>query len=71
MTIGISQEDNRWGYGEMYDRIICLEAAHDALSKAGHEPGCEFAACTCGATDEFKTARLEFYRQYNKIRRDK
>ena len=71
MTIGISQEDNRIGYTEEYDLRVCLEAAHVALSKTGHEPGCKFTTCTCGTVDEFKIARLEFYRQYNKIRRDK
>lgn len=71
MTIGISQEDNHIGYTEEYDLRVCLEAAHKALSATGHEPGCAFTSCTCGAVDEFKTARLEFYRQYDKIRGNK
>jgi glutaredoxin-related protein len=45
---------------EMLEKVA--EAARDAMKLTGHLPSCGFAGCTCGATEKFKTARLEFYR---------
>lgn len=39
-----------------------IEQATKAINSAGHKTHCRFAACSCGAVDEFKSQRLEFFR---------
>jgi hypothetical protein len=45
-----------------------LTAAEEAIKLTGHLRGCSFSACTCGATEQFKTARLEFFRLLHEAR---
>lgn len=39
-----------------------IEQAAKTINSAGHKTHCRFAACSCGAVDEFKSQRLEFFR---------
>ena len=50
--------------------VEALRQAHKTLSAGGHEPGCKFDACTCGAVEGFKAERTEFYRRYNALAND-
>lgn len=45
----------------------CLEMADQVIRATAHDPGCKFAACTCGAVERFKELRSEFYRLWRQI----
>ena len=44
-----------------------VEQAHKALLETGHRSNCQIVGngCTCGATEDFKVQRTEFYRMRN------
>lgn len=50
-----------------YELTEAVRLAHEALVLTSHETTCRFSGCTCGAVEDFKTARLAFYRAYNKL----
>lgn len=46
-----------------------LEQAAKTLNAGGHRTTCGFSGCTCGAVDDFKTERLEFFRMREAAKR--
>lgn len=39
-----------------------IAQAEKAINAAGHRTSCQFHGCSCGAVDEFKCERIEFFR---------